>query len=118
MKNILKYKDYIGTVNFSSDDEIFYGKIEGINDLISFEADNVKDLKASFEEAVDDYLETCRLAKKNPEKSYKGSFNIRIDPELHKKAVYKSLEDGISLNKYIENAVKEKIERYEMSIRR
>ena len=59
MKDILLYKDYIGSVHFNSDDEIFYGKIEGIDDLISFEGSSVKELKKAFEESVNDYLELC-----------------------------------------------------------
>ena len=105
MKDILKYKEYIGSVHFSSEDEVFYGKIEGIDDLITFEADTVKNLKSTFREAVEDYAELCQKAGKQPEKSYKGSFNIRIDPELHKKAARRSIELGVSLNQLVEKAI-------------
>ena len=56
MKDILQYKDFIGSVHFNADDEIFFGKIEGVDDLVSFEGNTVSELKQAFEEAVDDYL--------------------------------------------------------------
>ena len=105
MKNAIKYKEYLGSVHFSAEDEVFYGKLEGIEDHISFEGDSVEDLKQAFRDAVEDYLEICRTSGKSPEKSYKGSFNIRIDPELHKKAARKSVELGISLNQLVEKAI-------------
>jgi predicted HicB family RNase H-like nuclease len=101
------YKDYIGSVHYSTEDEVFYGELEGINDLISYEGSSVSELKAAFEEAVEDYLELCKLNGKEPEKMYKGSFNIRIRPELHKRAAQMALKEGKSLNQYIEDAIEE-----------
>jgi predicted HicB family RNase H-like nuclease len=100
--NTLSYKDYIGSVSFSAEDEVFYGKIEHINDLITFESDNAHDLKKAFEEAVDDYLEVCSQKGVLPEKPFRGSFNVRVKPALHKQAYLKALQSGISLNKFIE----------------
>lgn len=107
MKDLMIYKDYIGSVHYSTEDEIFYGKIEGINDSISYEGSSVSELKAAFEEAVEDYLELCNLNGKEPEKMYKGSFNIRIRPELHKKAAQRALIEGKSLNQYVEEAIEQ-----------
>ncbi len=107
MKDIMIYKDYIGSVHYSTEDEVFYGELEGINDLISYEGSSVSELKAAFEEAVEDYLELCKLNGKEPEKMYKGSFNIRIRPELHKRAAQMALKEGKSLNQYIEDAIEE-----------
>ncbi|WP_445738044.1 type II toxin-antitoxin system HicB family antitoxin [Mariniflexile sp.] len=84
MSDYLTYKGYFGTVSFNSDDEVFYGKIFGISDLINFEGSSVKELKESFEESLDDYLETCKELKKEPNKTFKGSFNVRLSMELHK----------------------------------
>lgn len=107
MKDVLIYKDYIGSVHYSTEDEVFYGKIEGINDLISFEGGSVAELKAAFEEAVEDYIELCSLNGKEPEKIYKGSFNIRIRPELHKLAARRALIEGKTLNQYVEEAIEQ-----------
>ena len=109
MKNILEYKGFLSTINYSSEDEVLYGKIEGINDLVSFEGESVKELKKTFKEAVEDYLETCSELGKNPLKTYNGSFNIRVKPEIHEKAVYKAKTQNISLNKFVEKAIEEKI---------
>jgi predicted HicB family RNase H-like nuclease len=105
MKDVLKYKNFIATVHYSTEDEVFHGKITGIGDSITFEGDTVVDLKTAFEEAVNDYLNICKQIKKDPHKSFKGSFNVRIKPELHKKAAFKSLELGISLNQFVEKAI-------------
>lgn len=105
MKDVIKYKDYYGTVHFSAEDEVFYGKIEGIDDLISFEGKDVQELKNSFHEAVDDYEALCELTGKQREKTYKGSFNIRVKPELHRMAARKAIEMGISLNQFVEMAM-------------
>jgi predicted HicB family RNase H-like nuclease len=109
MKDILVYKEYIGSVHFNADDEIFYGKIEGIDDLISFEGSSVRELKKAFEDSVDDYLELCKKAGKKLEKSYKGSFNIRISPEIHKRAKQIAIRKGISLNQFIQKAVEDEV---------
>lgn len=60
MKDYMTYKGYYGSVHYSDEDQVFFGKIEFIRSLISFEGTDVKSLKASFQESVDDYLETCR----------------------------------------------------------
>ena len=105
MKNILKYKNLLGSVNYSSADEILFGKIEGINDLVTFEGKSVAEFKKAFQEAVEDYLAICKEKGKPVYKPFKGSFNVRIDPNLHKKAALKSTELGISLNQLVEEAI-------------
>ncbi len=109
MKNVVKYKDFIGSVQFSAEDEVFYGKIEGVNDLVTFEGASVSDIKSSFQEAVEDYIELCAELGKDPQKSYKGSFNVRIDPELHAKAHQKALAEGKTLNQFVSDAIAERI---------
>jgi predicted HicB family RNase H-like nuclease len=109
MKDFLLFKDYIGSVHFNAEDEIFFGKIEGIEDLISFEGSSVLELKKSFEAAVEDYMILCKEVGKNNEKSYKGSFNVRIAPEIHKKAKRIAIMKGISLNQFVQKAVEEEV---------
>jgi predicted HicB family RNase H-like nuclease len=60
MKDIMSYKGYMGSVHYSDDDRVFFGKIEYIESLINFEGMNLESLRQAFEEAVDDYLELCR----------------------------------------------------------
>ena len=105
MKNALQYKDYYGSVEFSNEDDIFFGIIIGINDHISFEGDSVTTLRKNFEESVDWYIETCKEIGKEPEKMYKGSFNVRIDPALHRDLVVYSASQGKTLNATVEEAI-------------
>ena len=109
MNDILKYRDFWGTVHYSAVDELFYGKFVGVVDLVTFEGSTVKELKKAFKEAVDDYLVICKSIKKSAHKSYKGTFNVRVNPKTHKKAAYKSLEMGLSLNQFVEQDIKEKL---------
>ena len=105
MENCMEYKGYIGKISYSTEDEVFYGTIHGINDLITFEGDSVNELKKAFHESVDEYLEMCERLQKAPEKAYKGQFNVRIDPELHKAIALKATLLNISLNQYVEIAL-------------
>jgi predicted HicB family RNase H-like nuclease len=109
MKDSIMYKDCIGSVHYSTDDELFFGKIEGIDDSVSFEGSSVEELKCSFQEAVEDYIKLCAVNGKEPQKAYKGSFNVRISPQLHKKAVQEAAIRGISLNQFIEKVIEEKV---------
>ena len=105
MNDYLTYEGYLGTVLFSAEDEVFYGKVHGINDLITFEGKSVEELKKSFEESIDDYLESCKELGKQPSKIFKGSFNIRISTELHRKAALISTKKNISLNDFVKKAI-------------
>lgn len=109
MKDVLTYKDFVGSVHYSTDDEIFFGKIEGIDDLVTFEGASVAELKKSFEGSVDDYIKLCKKANKAPEKSFKGSFNVRLNPELHKKAYRIAMIEGKTLNQFILQAVEHEV---------
>jgi len=109
MKDVLRYKDFIGSVHFSAEDECFFGKIEGVDDLVMFEGRDVDELKRSFRVAVEDYINLCRRAGKSPHKSYVGSFNVRMTAELHQKAARKSALLGISLNQLVQQAVEKEV---------
>lgn len=106
MKNTIEYKGYIGSIEFSEDDGVFFGKVMGVKALISYEGTNAKELITDFHNAVDDYLTLCANQGITPEKAYKGSFNIRVSPELHKQAVICALSQQISLNSLVENALR------------
>ena len=106
MSDVLEYKGYYGTVEYSASDKVLFGKVIGINGLISFEGDSVKKLKKDFEGAVDDYLETCAEEGIEPEKAYRGKFNVRVSPELHKTLAHYSALHGQTLNSTVEEAIK------------
>lgn len=103
--NVLEYKGYYSKIEYSVEDKVLYGKIEGINDLVTFESKSTKSIEKEFRMAVDDYLDQCAELGKSPDKAYSGSFNIRINPELHKKIAGKASLNGITLNKAVEQAI-------------
>ena len=109
MSDVMTYKGYIGTVRYSEEDEVFHGKIAAINDLILFEGTSVKELRKAFYEAVDDYLETCKKMGRQAQRPFKGSFNVRIPSELHRKAAAKATMMGVSLNQLVQRALEEKL---------
>jgi predicted HicB family RNase H-like nuclease len=110
MKNTLKYKSYTGIVEFSAEDGVFFGKLFGINDLVTFEGSSVRELEKAFHEAVDDYIETCGELGKSPERDFKGSFNIRINPQIHRMAALKAQTMHISLNEFVEQAIEKEVQ--------
>jgi predicted HicB family RNase H-like nuclease len=109
MKNTLEYKGYVGSVEFSAPDKIFFGKIVGLRDVVTFEGETVKLLTKSFEEAVDDYLESCKILNKDPDKEFKGSFNVRLTPKTHRLAAMKSAAMKISLNSFVEKVIAKEV---------
>jgi predicted HicB family RNase H-like nuclease len=106
MNDVLEYKGYYASVHFSSEDDVFYGKIVAIDDLVNFEGGSVKELKKAFHEAVNDYLETCASIGKEPNKTYKGTFNVRISTDLHKAAAVYAASENISLNDFVKKAIR------------
>ncbi len=109
MKDVLTYKGFIGTVHFSAEDKVFHGKIEGIDDLVTFEGHSVEELIKAFHNEVDDYIALCKEMGKEPIRSYKGSFNVRISPEMHRKAVEKATKKGLSLNQFVQTAIEKEL---------
>lgn len=107
MSGFLEYKGYHGTVEFSAVDKILFGKVVGINSLISFEGHSIDELQKDFQGAVDEYLELCAEQGIEPEKKYKGSFNVRVSPKLHKMLMLYSAERGQTLNATVEEALQE-----------
>ena len=109
MKNLIEYKGYIGSIEFSMEDKLFFGKVQGIRALISYEGASATELISDFHSAVNDYLELCKAEGKKPEKAYKGSFNVRVKPELHKKIAIYAMEHNISLNNFVENSLEKEL---------
>jgi predicted HicB family RNase H-like nuclease len=107
MKDIMQYKGYYGAVHYNDEDELFYGKIEFIRSLVSYEGQDVASLKGAFQEAVEDYVATCQEQGIEPEESFKGSFNVRIGSDLHRQAFKYAKEHDINLNHLTKTALQE-----------
>ena len=99
------YKDYMAAIEFDADDEIFTGRIVGINDVVGFHASAVKALKKAFHEAVDDYIEACAKVGKRPEKRMSGNLTLRVAPEVHANAAIAAELAGKSLNQWAEEVL-------------
>jgi predicted HicB family RNase H-like nuclease len=105
MINSLTYDGYTAGIHYSPADEVFFGKLIGVNDLVSFEGTSVEELKQSMKEAVDDYIETCKTLGKSPEKSYKGVFNVRVSSDLHKKLALLASQYDVTLNDFVKSVL-------------
>lgn len=106
---ILNYKNYHGSMEVSVEDGVIHGRILYIQDVITYESPDVAGLKGAFEAAVDRYLEFCQQVGDIPEKPFSGSFNVRIAQTLHREAVIAADNAGISLNRWVEDAIRERI---------
>ncbi|MBL4890950.1 MAG: type II toxin-antitoxin system HicB family antitoxin [Rhizobiaceae bacterium] len=105
MTSTLTYKTYSARIEFDADDEIFFGKIAGIRDVVGFHADTVTELKDAFYEAVDDYVATCAEIGKDPQKPYSGKLMLRISPDTHASVALAAELAGKSITKWAEEAL-------------
>jgi predicted HicB family RNase H-like nuclease len=104
-----EYKGYTGSIEYSKEDGLLYGKVLGINGLISYEGDTGKELEKDFKEAIDTYLMDCKNEGIVPEKPFKGSFNVRIPAELHQRAALRAMEYKMSLNHFVAESIRERV---------
>ena len=110
MNSTLEYKGYCTRIEFDADSMLLHGKIEGINDLVTFESEDSSRIEAEFHTAVDEYLDFCKEVGKEPEKEYRGLFNIRIKPDLHKRLAVEAVRNNLSLNAMVEQAIASYVE--------
>ncbi|MCC2667327.1 MAG: antitoxin HicB [Gammaproteobacteria bacterium] len=101
MKDLMQYNGYYGSVHLNNEDLILHGKVEFIRAFISYEATDAKGLRKAFEEAVDDYLDMCVKQNIQPEKPFKGSLNIRLGSQLHRRIAIAAEQKHITINKFI-----------------
>ena len=110
MKN-LTYKGYTGSIEYSAEDNLLYGKILGIRGLISFEGETGQNLEDDFKESIDNYLADCKANDTIPEKPYKGSFNVRVSPYVHQQAALLAKEAKVSLNSLVAEAIRLRVQK-------
>ncbi len=107
--NTLQYKNFTGTFNYVEDEDILFGKIEGIDDLVTFQGESISEIKQAFREAVEDYIFLCKETGKEAYKSFKGSFNVRIAPELHRAVFIQALKNNTNINGFVQNALEQAV---------
>lgn len=107
----MRYKGYAARVEYDDEDEIFFGRIVGIRDGVSFHSETVAGLKSAFREAVDDYIDTCKKIGKPPQKPYSGNLMLRVDPAVHSKVALAAEVAGKSLNQWGEEVLRKAAEK-------
>jgi len=110
MKN-LEYKGYTGSIEYSAEDGLLYGRLLGVKGLISYEGETGKALELDFQEAIDSYLDDCKANGIDPEKPFKGSFNVRVSPDLHQRAALLAQEAKVSLNNFVAEAIRLRVQK-------
>lgn len=101
----LSYKGYLGTIEFDIEGNYLYGKLAYMRDLVTYQATTLKELETEFKKSVDLYLEDCKLLNKKPDTPFKGMFNVRVNPETHRFLAEASIEQGITINAYVNNVL-------------
>lgn len=109
----LRHKSYTGTIEYSPEDGLFFGKVQGIKSLISYEGHTGPELENSFQRAVDEYLEECERNAESPEKPFKGGFNVRVGQELHEKSFWLANRLQMSLNSFVREAIRTQVNKLE-----
>lgn len=105
----LEYKGYSGSIEYSDEDQLLFGKVLGVKGLLSYEGQTGKDLETDFKEVIDVYLADCEAENKIPEKPFKGSFNVRIPSTLHQKAALLAMEAKVSLNAFVAESIRSRV---------
>ena len=105
MSKMMEYNGYHAQIEYDADDEIFVGTVYGITDSLNFHGTSVSELEEMFHQSIDNYLAMCAAVGKAPDKEFKGSFNVRISPELHREISIQAAEEGITLNQYVLRAL-------------
>ena len=106
---MMDYKGYIGDVKYDSDAHIFHGEVINTRDVITFQGKSVDELEKAFQDSITDYVEWCTEDGVEPEKPYSGKFNLRISPELHKEIAISAKLLKLSINRFVEKAIKDEI---------
>ena len=107
----LKYKGYTGSVEYSEEDNCLYGKVQGMSKhAITYEGNDVDELKHDFEGAIDDYIASCVARGIEPSKPYSGTFNVRVSPEIHSAIAALAQKAGITINAFVRQVLAKEVE--------
>lgn len=115
MSDDLEYKGYRGSVEYSGEDRVFFGKVLFVDSLLMYHGNSVDEIEQAFKKTVDHYLALCKKTGRSPNKPYSGSFNVRIGSDLHRKAVQAAYHRNINLNEYVTLAIQSFVNQSEVS---
>lgn len=110
MSNLLEYRNYHGAIEFSDEDGMLIGHVIGVNDSLNFHGFSIDEITQAFRNCIDSYLDMCEEFGRNPDKEYKGSLNVRIGSDLHRRADIAAKKEGISINQFIQSAIQDALE--------
>ncbi|WP_312381172.1 type II toxin-antitoxin system HicB family antitoxin [Pseudomonas oryzihabitans] len=99
--NAMNFKGYAARIEYSDEDQLFVGHIAGIRDVVGFHGESVHELRDAFQEAVDDYLDTCAKVGRAPQKPFSGKLSLRLEPELHASVAVKAELAKKSINQWV-----------------
>jgi predicted HicB family RNase H-like nuclease len=105
----MKYKGYLGTVEYDDKARIFHGDVINTKDVITFQGTTVSEIEQAFKESINDYLAWCKEDGVEPEKPYSGKFNVRLSPELHQQIAILAKKRRVSLNSFVEKALSDEV---------
>ena len=111
MSKMMEYKGYHARIEYDGEDGLFIGRVFGIVDSLNFHGTSVEELERTFHQSIDNYLQMCAEKGKTPDKEFRGSFNVRISPELHRGIALKAAQKGVSLNQYVQSALEDSLSR-------
>lgn len=98
---MMKYKNYVGVVEFDDEAKIFHGEVINTRDVITFQGASVKELEKAFKDSVDDYSAFCKERGEEPEKPFAGTFIVRVSPTEHRQISIAARKEGKSLNAWV-----------------
>ena len=107
----MEYKGYIAAIEYDDSEDLFYGHVvnSGTSSIATFAASDVGGLKREFRISIDEYLASCEEDGIEPQKPFSGKLNLRLGSDLHHRVTLASIEDGLSLNAWIREALDEKV---------
>ena len=105
MNNFMSYKGYTASMAFDAEDKIIVGRVQEIDDIISFHGESVSEFESNFHAAIVDYLAASKELGSLPERPASGKVMLRIAPEIHAAALKAAARSGTSLNKWAEGAL-------------
>ena len=110
MKNTISFKGFRARIEFDSDDNIFYGRVLGVKDIIGFHGETVTELITDFHNAVNHYLDVCQQRGEKPQKTYSGKLTLRISPDIHADIAVAAAHTGKSINKWVEETLEHAVQ--------
>jgi len=97
----MTYRGYAARIEYSDEDQLLIGHVAGIRDVVGFHGESISELRQAFEEAVDDYIETCEKLGREPQKAYSGKLSLRLEPALRASVAAKAELAEKSINQWV-----------------